>query len=294
MRVRNYDMQRSLEINTLEPNTLELKMKAGTTPTMGMVIGTYGAIPYIHLHLALRSLLYPELPMLVHDDCSPDSEALRELCQTYEADFCTPHSRVGHYAGDLKAFARGLEWASERRLDFAAKFSRRFVPLYDWRMELANLLRSFSYPTFSSYCTHHDYGFRTECVALSVAGWTSPIENGLSALEHIRAHEDDGNVGLVEAFMHEQARRVCDAFLREEFDICGLNRVLLERVISKEARSHHVDAYGLWPIGGTNRRDSTLRSIWHEHNDAVSRYAQLSNVLGLEYRAEDFVVVKGT
>ena len=38
---------------------------------VGLVVGTFAAVPYIHLHLEARRRFYPHVPLLVHDDASP-------------------------------------------------------------------------------------------------------------------------------------------------------------------------------------------------------------------------------
>ena len=46
-------------------------------PKVAVVVGTFAAVPYVHLHLEARRRFYPEVPLLVHDDGSPKSA---ELC----------------------------------------------------------------------------------------------------------------------------------------------------------------------------------------------------------------------
>src|SRR5690242_15452157 len=65
-------------------------------PRVGLVISTYGGAPWVELGLAVRKLLYPELPALVHDDASGAGGHLQELCGRYGAEFETNSSRLGH------------------------------------------------------------------------------------------------------------------------------------------------------------------------------------------------------
>ena len=235
-------------------------------PAIGIVIGTYGATPFVHLHLALAKRLYPQVPILVHDDASPEEDELRALCAGYGAEFRTSRTRGGHAAGDLRCYARGLEWARERDLDLLVKFSRRFVPLYDWTMELKRLARSFPYPTFCSYNTSYRFGFRTECVAFAVEGWTARCGQEPSALDQIVAHENRG-VGLVELFMHDLARATLRRFLRGEIAVALLDRNALDGVESMERKFHEIEAYAQWPIGGSSREAATWGVLWHTHDD---------------------------
>ena len=42
-----------------------------TRPKIAVVIGTFASVPYVHLHLELLKRNNPEVPVMVHDDCSP-------------------------------------------------------------------------------------------------------------------------------------------------------------------------------------------------------------------------------
>ena len=43
----------------------------GINPRVEATVGTFAAVPYIHLQLEARRRLYPHVPLLVHDDGSP-------------------------------------------------------------------------------------------------------------------------------------------------------------------------------------------------------------------------------
>lgn len=264
---------------------------APSSTALGTVIGTYGSLPFIHLHLELRKRLYPSLPLLVHDDASPEEEELQALCKLYDADFLCAPSRGGHYVGDLRVFARGLEWAQERHLDVLVKFSRRFLPLYDWRMELSRLVRSYPYATFSGIhqSKSYQFGFLTEALALVVAGWTARSRGEEpSALERLVEQEKEGPVSLVEGWVHDQARFIHAAFLRGDIEIPCLDRETLERVDVLTRPKRDVEAYGFWPITGGNRERATVGALWHSHPDAGERYALLARLIDLPYTAQDF------
>ena len=55
--------------------------------SIGVVIGTFAAVPYIHLHLEAWRRLFPHIRLLVHDDASPEQERLRRLCAEYGCEF---------------------------------------------------------------------------------------------------------------------------------------------------------------------------------------------------------------
>ena len=109
------------------------------SPPFALVIGTFASTAYIHLQLEARRRLYPEVPLLVHDDASPAAEILQALCGAYGAGFIRTPLRLPPCKGDLSAFARGLDWARGLGADVLVKLSRRFIPLTDWRPSLAAL-----------------------------------------------------------------------------------------------------------------------------------------------------------
>jgi len=55
-------------------------------PEPGLVVGTFAAVPFVHLQLEAHRRLYPHVPILVHDDASPCGAQLRRLCTDCGAD----------------------------------------------------------------------------------------------------------------------------------------------------------------------------------------------------------------
>ena len=137
---------------------------------LGIVVGTRGTPAFIHLHLEISKRLYPE-KILVVDDDSSESETIQNLCEEYTADFlpkiglksnfndgvhkvcinckqekltindiCQQCNR--HFLGDIGLTASGLRWAKNNNIELLVKFSRRFIPLYDWRQELLRIAHS--------------------------------------------------------------------------------------------------------------------------------------------------------
>lgn len=82
----------------------------GLTPS-ALVIGTFASTAYIHLQLEARRRLYPEVPLMVHDDASPAAGILQALCGACGAGFIRMPLRLPPCKVDLSAFARGLDWA---------------------------------------------------------------------------------------------------------------------------------------------------------------------------------------
>lgn len=241
-------------------------------PTLGLVIGTFAAVPYIHLQLEARRRFYPSVPMLVHDDCSARSDELRSLCGDYGAEFEKNMARSPACKGDLSAFAGGLIWAQEQGLDVLVKLSRRFLPLVDWTTSLSSLAMESQYSTYCSWTTSFNFGFRSECVGLSVRDW----------FEYRLVHEIANRIlapgePFVEGFLHNLARRAA-AFN------CKAARAYDERV---GARPSDKDGYAVWEFMGTDRRQRTENYLWHDWARPEEYYA-LGKGWGLPYRYEDY------
>src|ERR1700677_25728 len=103
--------------------------------TVGLVVGTFAAVPYVHMHLEARRRFYPDVPLIVHDDASPNQRDLRRLCADYGCEFESNDTRRPLCIGDVSCLLGGLLWAKHIGLDIVVKMSRRFVPLRDWSVE---------------------------------------------------------------------------------------------------------------------------------------------------------------
>ena len=242
-------------------------------PVFGLVIGTFAAVPYIHLQLEARRRLYPAVSMLVHDDCSPKADELGALCDSYGVEFERNMARSPACKGDLSAFAGGLIWAKERGLDVLLKLSRRFLPVADWTGSLSSLAMESQYSTYCSWTSSFNFGFRSECVGLSVREW---IEQRL--LHEIANRILAPGEPFVEGFLHNLARRAsafnCKA--AQEYDL---------RV---GTRPPDKDGYAVWDFMGTDRRQRTENYMWHDWARSEEYYA-LGKGWGLPYRYEDYV-----
>jgi hypothetical protein len=240
-------------------------------PSIGLVIGTFAAVPYIHLQLESRKRNYPNLPVLVHDDGSHLQKELRELCAQYNADFTSLEQRSTHFIGDMVAFVAGLDWAKEKKLDLLVKFSRRFIPLFNWLPEIQELAFMTQYATYSSRCVNHGFGFRTECVAMHVQSW---FDTG--AVERIREQIQINQGCFVEKFIHDLAREVhqlnCEQ--NREYEKFG-------------GKPEPVAAYGDWLLSGIGRYVPRPRVLWHNYT-SPSDYAQRAQNYDLKLTEVDF------
>ena len=242
-------------------------------PRVGLVVGTFASVPYVHLHLESRRRHYPEVPLLVHDDASPRREELRRLCGEYGCDFESNASRRRPCVGDVSCFLGGLLWAGRGRLDLLVKMSRRFLPLADWAADLRGLASASQYPTYCNHTESFGFGFRTECVGMAVDAW----------LAH-RIHEElalmalAGDSPFVEGAIHVIARRLagfrCEAARRWD-----------ER---RGARPADRDGYAPWDFMGTDRCTRYPGYLWHD-SAAPRDYHRLAASWGLGYAEADFL-----
>ncbi len=242
------------------------------TPKIGLVVGTYAALPYVHLQLETSRLFHPDLPILVHDDCSPHSRQIESLCGHYGADFISTTSRFPACKGDLSAIASGLQWSRERSLDLLVKMSRRFLPLKAWAEDLADLAMSAQHATYSSWTTSFDFGFRTECLAFAVKDWFS-----LGLFDEIVGAILQNDTPFVEGFIHGLAQR---AAVRN----CQVARDYESRV---GQRPREQNGYAVWAFMGTDRCARTDNFLWHDWA-APRDYAARALEMGLPYTENDF------
>jgi hypothetical protein len=241
------------------------------TPKVGLVIGTFAAVPYIHLQLEARKRFYPKIPILIHDDASHRQKELARLCADYGADFESNAARQPPCVGDLTAIAGGLLWAKEKGIDLLVKASRRWIFRTDWATDLRRLAMASQYATFCSYTTTFDFGFRTECFGMSVNAWTNPpIFAELT--EPIR----DGRTVFVEGFVHNLARKL-ESFQSEEAEQWRIAHPM------PRARS----GYAQWGMMGTDRCASSANYLWH-NCDSAAEYYRTAVDWGLPYAESDF------
>ncbi len=242
-------------------------------PKIGAVLGTAGSAP--HVDLGLHSLVnLHQLPVLVVNDGGPDP-ALDAVCAKYGIQPLNLGQRYGHFAGDLRIFAAGLEWARRHGFDLLVKFSRRFIALEPWVDGLIRLARDSNAVTFSSYTTSYHYGFRSECLGLYVPAWSSMLSEIIDAAQ-------PGARVFVERFLHERAIRLAHEWSSPEFEAYS------------KLHYHGPDkrGYAFWfDMLGNDRRQHRDGFLWH-NADAPAVYAAAAAAAGLPYTEEDFGTVR--
>ena len=238
-----------------------------------LVVGSFAALPYIHLHLESRKRFYPDVPMVIHDDASPFTSQLQDICVAYQVNFFSPRERIGHQSGDLAASLLAIQSAQALGCDLAVKMSRSFIPLTNWVPQLQDVAARTQYATYSHRCRGYGFGFRSECVAFHAPTWSERCEEQIErAVEAGRESFD-----CVEVFLHRLARQV------QTDTQCRANQ-------SYELlypRDPDTNAYGIWPWLGDDGTAKQPGCLWHRADSSLDYY-RLSLAYGLDYRQEDF------
>ena len=242
------------------------------SPSVGLVVATFAAVPYVHLHLESWRRYYPHIPLLVNDDGSPQRDRLRELCAEYGACFDSNDSRRRRTVGDMSAYVRGLEWIDARQIDILVKMSRRFLPCYNWVPKLQTLAWRSQMPTYSQCCRHFNFGFRTECI-----GFHGPTWRVSGGYDRMRELVERNEPTFVEGFVHQLAREAAAKHA------CGSAHEYLRQ----NPRKPEEDGYAVWDIMPDRRTTRIDRLLWHDC-DGPFDYWRLATILGLTYSLQDF------
>lgn len=250
---------------------LDRKSKRSSGPLrVGIVVGTFAAVPYVHLQLESWRRNYPGIPLLVHDDASHRQHELISLCLKYGADFQTNRLRrcdqrhLGHDAGDLSVFLGGLSWAASRGLDLVVKVSRRFVPLVNWVDELQKLGVSSRATTFGSYYLDRSDSLRTDCIGLRVHDWVKVRYPRLLFSKIIDCLTKNDHGLFVEHVIFKIAPGI------------------------KYSGQHRDDCFARWPfVTSTLKGDERPTYLWHEIHRGGDYY-RISNSWGLRYSLSFF------
>jgi len=261
------DLQQPNPVTSYKPD----RIYSSRPLRIGMVIGTFSAVPYIHLQMEARNRYYPNIPVLVHDDCSGRTGELADLCKTYGVAFESNATRLPHHLGDLSAFVGGLSWAEAQQLDLLVKVSRRWLFRMNWVPDLERLAIASQYSTFSNWTSSYAFGFRTECMAMSVVHWSTPqirraISDAISQRNHV----------FVENYLHQFA-------IAQESANCNVADAWRLRHPTQPERA----GYAAWDLMGTDRCRKEPSRLWHD-SDAAADYLHLANSWNLKYSIEDF------
>jgi len=281
-------------------------MKPSPTPAdakVGICIATYGSVPYVHLglealhrheNMLIQGYEHGTLRLLVHDDSSPDQEALKRLCADYlvAPDFVSTVSRRVPTIGDTSAFVEALKWAEREGLDVVVKCSRRMILNKPWVAGLVELMHNTGYATASGACAWYRFGFRSELVAMHVRSW---IDSGACAEMEACVRENRQPDPLPEAWLHHRARdvhRFVHPTVESASHMQDVNHPDCDMLVRYEqayVRSDHKEAFADWALMGLSRRDRVPGVLWHDI-DTPAEYAALSAEFGLPYTADQFEI----
>jgi hypothetical protein len=218
-------------------------------PKIGVVIGTYGSVGYVRLQLESRKLYWPDVPVMIHDDNSPDRDELMRLCNEYGVEYFSPESRLDS-TGDMSCIIEGIDWAKKNKIDIVVKMSRRFLLIHGWDKSLQVLAHNTQYPTYTGHCAEYMYGCRSECVAFHVDSWIDS-----EPLKIMRKSREKGvnPSSSMELWYYKQSKKI--------FDSMAPMQIKAYRSVFK-IRSNAI-ACGTWPIMGYSRHTSSPGLIWH-------------------------------
>lgn len=231
-----------------------------------LVIGTFGSVPYVHLQLEARRRLYPALPLLVHDDASSSTDALRDLCASYGAAFETngldQGGRLTKGSGDLSTFVGGLQFAAEQGARLLVKLSRRCVPIRDFRRSLRRAAGPGEAPIIGAPYARLK-AVQTQFVALRTAAWMSTTPR-CALIQLIGRARAGGKPGL---FVEGVLARIAAE------SQCG------------DAALPWLNPWSFAAYPGRKHQ----RYYWHSSH-SLADYAELAGTWGLDYSEADFVI----
>ncbi len=244
-------------------------------PDIAIVVGTYGAVPYVHLQLESWRRFAGECPLIVHDDCSPQAETLRGLCQNYGAEFYSAPKRfskvrtdgfVVWYNGDHHCWPIGAEFASRHGCEWLVKISRRYLLILPWLEQFRALIAKDAFPAWSGWDEDNGYGFVLWLAALNVRRLSR-------AITEIAAFVQDDRNDHPERFVHDCIRRATD------FD--------------RPSYSGSRNCVGHWPLATCERafRHPPDRLCHHYRENRC--YAAVARAWGPDYDENDFAIGSG-
>lgn len=261
---------------------LDLTPKYDSNLKIGVVIGTYGAVPYIDLGLHYLKNVNGIQHILIHDDCSNKQEELKQIAKNYNVDFYSTPKNMWHKScigsiGDQNCFYEGLKWAKKNNLDILVKFSRRLIPCYKWIDSLKELIINSNGSTFGSYCTKDLFDMRTECLAMNVNVWNNSFT--INEMHKLIINEYPN---FAEFWMHDMAKILDGQNFSEKYD----------KWKKKHFIGYQRSGYVFWSdLLGTCRYTNNERHsdvLWHMYSKEEDYYKKSINVFNDKYTLNDF------
>jgi hypothetical protein len=242
--------------------------------SVGVAIGTYGSIAYVHLHLENSKKLYPTAKILVIDDYSLETKKIEKLCLSYGADFLSSPHHKGHFVGDVYIVANAIKWAYQHNLSYFYKLSRRFVPT----INIEEIVKTIYHNEFAIYSNVCDWGIRSECMLMHTELW---YKYCLSCLEdYIYFSTRDAMPHPVPEVLYT---KLCKRFY---YNISHANNIILNNELNSDKIKRGC-VFGILPFTTNNRGLKSNNYLWHSANGKEDFY-NYAKYLGLNYTISNF------
>lgn len=95
--------------------------------TPAIVIGCYRLSDFIRLNLTLCQSIFPDSPILLSDDRSPESSQIEDLAEEFGVAYMCSKNRRTHVSGDWQCFINGSLFGQQHKRP-VLKLSQRFIP----------------------------------------------------------------------------------------------------------------------------------------------------------------------
>lgn len=164
---------------------------------IGIVIGHFGMPGVVELQQKLNENLLGNVPILVSDDMtwqafdkidSPELgqkkySRLLSVLKSGKLNFRIANEEIRclHSAGDLRAFANGLQWAVDHNIEYLCKLSMRaFITKPNWLQETVQWMKQRNHHTAMHICQYGKnktyFQCRSEIVVMHVPTWSKGIQ----------------------------------------------------------------------------------------------------------------------
>lgn len=149
-------------------------------PRCGVAIGSYRWSELVELQIRLVRATCGPVPILISNDHPESAAALARICAAHpDVSLFTNPENLGHVAGDLAAYRRGVEMGAARGLAVVAKLSQRLlISRPYWLQDGARDLLASGLATSTRAATGLKGGerfpIRTEFALMRVEAWNRP------------------------------------------------------------------------------------------------------------------------
>jgi hypothetical protein len=148
-------------------------------PKIGVVLGTQGWYNLTELQINVIRRMCGQIPILVSEDLGQQvTPELFNLKKKYtEVDVWHNSRKLGHGAGDLSVFFKGLVWAKKNNIEYLVKVSRRLI------IEVPFWIQYWTKRLIKDKCSvalqrekHYPWHIQTHCMILKVEDWFNDIQ----------------------------------------------------------------------------------------------------------------------